>query len=117
MNHTSPADILAQIAHIPLMERGKLGTYHPKDRPADAGPYYKLQSWEQGKNHTRHVRPEQVPLLEEALAGYAQFQQLSEQYAQILIAQTRQQLAGVGVKKKPGPRRNSSWRRKPRSGN
>jgi hypothetical protein len=117
MNHPSPDDILAQIAQIQLMERGKLCPYHLKDRPADAGPYYKVQCWEQGANHTRHVRPEQVPLLEEALAGYAKFQELTERYAQILIAQTRQQLAGVGVKKKPGPRPNSSWRRKKRSGN
>jgi hypothetical protein len=117
MNLTTPADILAQVARIQFMERGKLCAYRHKDRPADAGPYYKLQSWEQGQNHTRHVRPEQVPLLEEALAGYAQFQHLTEQYAQILIAQTRQQLAGVGVKKKPGPRPDSCWRRKKRSSN
>ncbi len=39
------------------------------------------------------------PLLEEALAGYAQFRELTEQYAQLVIEQTRQQLAGVGVKK------------------
>ncbi len=117
MNTTNAADLLAQIARIQLMERGKLCAYHLKDRPADAGPYYKLQGWEQGKNHTRHVRPEQVPLLEEALAGYAQFRELTEQYAQLVIEQTRQQLAGVGVKKKPGPRPNSSWRRRKRSGN
>lgn len=117
MNTPTPTDILAQIARIPLMERGKLCTYRLRDRPADAGPYYKLQSWEQGQNHTRHVRPEQVPLLEEALAGYAQFRELTEQYAQLVIEQTRQQLAGVGVKKKPGPRLNSSWRRRKRSGN
>jgi hypothetical protein len=117
MNTTTPADILAQIARIQLMERGKLSTYQHKDRPTEAGPYYKLQGWEQGKNHTRHVRSEQVPLLEQALAGYTQFQQLTEQYAQILIQQTREQLAGVGLKKKPGPRPNSSWRRKKRSGN
>lgn len=117
MNTPSLQDILAQIASIQLMERGKICTYHHKDRPADAGPYYKLQCWEQGKNHTRHVRPEQLPLLEQAVAGYAQFEQLTEQYAQIVIEQTRQQLAGVGVKKKPGPGLNSSWRRRKRSGN
>jgi hypothetical protein len=59
--------------------------------------------------------PEQIPLLEEALAGYAQFQQLTEQYAQTVIQQTRQQWQGVGVKKKSGPRPNSSWPRKRRS--
>ena len=117
MNKPSPHDLLARIAQIQLMERGRLSTYRLNDRPADAGPYYKLQWWDQGKNHTRHVRPEQVPLLEEALAGYARFQELSEQYAQILIEQTRQQLAGVGSKKKPGPRPMSSWRRSRKSNN
>jgi len=115
MNLITPADLLAQIARIQSMERGKLCVCHLNDRRADAGPYYKLQRWEAGKNRTRHVRPEEVALLEEALAGYAQFQELSEQYAQLVIAQTRQQLAGVGVKKKPGPRPDSSWRRKKRS--
>jgi hypothetical protein len=117
MNKPSPHDLLAQIAQIQLMERGKLSTYRLNDRPADAGPYYKLQWWDEGKNHTRHVRPEQVPLLEEALAGYARFQELTGQYARLLIEQTRQQLAGVGSKEKPGPRPTSSWRRKRKSSN
>jgi hypothetical protein len=54
-------------------------------------------------------------MVEEALAGHAKFQALAEQYAQIVIDQTRAQLAGVGVKKKPGPHPNSSWRRNRRS--
>ena len=116
MNQPSPHDLLAQIAQIQLMERGKLSPYNFKDRPAQRGSYFKLQRWEKGKNLTRHVRSEQVPLLEEALAGYAKFEQLVEQYAQMVIEQTRQQLAGVGVKKKPGPRPNSSWRKNRRSG-
>lgn len=109
---TTPAELLAQIADIPLMERGKLTSYRPKHRPADAGPYHKLQTWERGKNRTRHVRSEQVPLLEEALAGYARFCALTEQYAQLAIERTRQQLAGVGEKKRPGPRPNSARRRR-----
>ena len=117
MNTPTPHDLLAQIAQIQLMERGKLSSYQLKDRSAQCGPYFKLQCWDQGKNLTRHVRPEQVPLLEQALAGHAKFQQLVEQYARMIIDQTREQLAGVGVKKKPGPRPNSSWRRNRRSDN
>lgn len=116
MNTPSASDLLGQIAKIQFMERGKLSAYSFKDRSARGGPYFKLQCWEKGKNLTRHVRSEQVPLLEDALAGYAQFQELVEQYAQIVIDQTRQRLATVGVKKKPGPRPNSSGRRKRRSG-
>lgn len=105
MNTTTPtpAELLDQIARIPLMERGKLSSYRPKGRPAHVGPYHKLQHWDHGKNRTSHVRPEQVPLLEQALAGYERFCQLTEQYAQLVIEQTRQQLAGVGEKKTPGP--------------
>jgi hypothetical protein len=62
---------------------------------------------------TRHIRAEQVPLLEEALAGHAQFQALVEQYAQGVIARTREQLAAVDAKKKalPAHRPTFSWRR------
>lgn len=98
-NPPTKTELLAQIAQIPLMERGKLSTYRFKDRSSQREPYYKLQSWEKGKNATRYIRPEQVPLLEEALAGHAQFQELVDQYARLVIAETRQQLAALGVKK------------------
>ena len=117
MNPPTKADLLAQIARIQLMERGKLSPHTVTDRAAPATPHFKLQSWENGRNLTRHIRAEQVPLVQEALAGHAQFQALVEQYAQLVIAQTREQLASVGVKKKPGPRPNSSWRRSRKSNN
>jgi hypothetical protein len=115
MNTPNPSDLLAQIAQIQLMERGKLSRYTFPERALPATPYYKLQSWEQGKNVTRYIRSEQVPLVEAALAGHAQFQDLVEQYAQRVIAQTREQLATVGVKKKPGRRPGSSGRRSRKS--
>ena len=85
----SPHDLLTQMAQIQTMERGKLSTYSFPDRSGDAGPYYKLQRWEEGKNCTRYVPPEQVALLQEALAGQAKFQELTQQYAQLVIAETR----------------------------
>ena len=99
MNTSTKSDLLAQMAQIQLMERGKLSSYAFKDRAAP-NTYYKLQRWEQGKNLTRYIRPEQVPLLREALAGHARFQQLTEQYAQLVIEQTREHLAAAGRKKK-----------------
>ena len=110
MKTPSPSDLLAQISQIQLMERGKLSAYKFKDRAGSGRSYFKLQRWEQGKNVTRYIRPEQVPLVEEALAGHTKFQDLVEQYAHLMIEQTREELATVGVKKKPGPRRGSSWR-------
>ena len=109
MNSLNKSQILAQIAQIQLMERGKLSTYSFPDRSGDAGPYYKLQRWEEGRNRTRYVPPEQVQLLQEALAGQTKFQELTQQYAQLVIAETRAQLA-AGSKKKTS-RRKSSWLR------
>ena len=117
MTTNSLPDLLAQIADIPLMERGKLSAYTFKDRARPATPYYKLQRWEDGQNVTRYIPAEQVPLLEEALAGHAQFQALVEQYAQAVIVRTREQLAAVGTEKKSRPARRpiSGWRRSRKS--
>jgi hypothetical protein len=117
MDTPTQSDLLTQIARIQLMERGKLSPYTFKERAAPAIPYFKLQSWEKGKNVTRYIRSEQVPMLKEALVGHAKFQGLVAQYAQLVIDQTREQLAAVGAKKKPGRRPNSSWRRSRRSSN
>ena len=105
MNTPSKSQILNEMAQIKLMERGKLCPYTIKNRSPQTEPYYKLQHWEQGKNHTRHVRPEQVPLVQAALAGYAQYEALSEQLADLVIQETRQQLdaVGSGLKKKAPP--------------
>ena len=113
MNSPTKSQILAQIAQIRFMERGKLSTYSFPDRSAQAGPYYKLQCWENGKNFTRYIRPEEIPLLNEALAGQARFEELTQQYAQLVIAETREQLAS-GSKKKT-PLRNYSSPKKPKS--
>ncbi len=107
MSNPNKSELLAQMAAIQLMERGKLSTYTFADRSPHA-PYVKLQRWENGANATRYIRPEQVPLLQEALAGHARFQELMEQYAQIVIEQTRQQLSAVNSKKKPSRRPRSS---------
>jgi len=107
MNALTKSQILAQIAQIRLMERGKLSAYFFSERSGESGPYYKLQCWENGKNCTRYIPPEQVSLLREALAGQDQFQELAQQYAQLVIAETREQLTAV-IKKKTA-RLKSSW--------
>ena len=107
MNSLAKSQILAQIAQIQLMERGKLSTYSFPERSGDSGPYFKLQCWEKGKNCTRYIPPAQVPLLREALAGQAKFQELIDQYAQLVIAETREQL--TSILKKKTVRRKSSW--------
>jgi hypothetical protein len=112
MNSPDKTRLLQQIAAINAMERGKLSAYSFKERPGISGPYHKLQFWQDGKNHTRYVSAEQLPALEAALAGHAQFRQLTEQYADLIIEETRQNLAGL---KKKNARRKSDWLRKKKS--
>jgi hypothetical protein len=98
-----------QIAQIQRMERGKLRVM----RHGPDGPYYHLQSWENGKNFNRYVPREQLAAYEEALAGYQKFQQIIEQYAQGMIQKTRAELAAS--KKKSRLRPLSSWPKTKRS--
>jgi len=104
-----PQSLLQQIAQIQHMERGKLCVI----RQGPNGPYYKHQSWEKGKNVTHYVAHEQIPALEQAIAGYEQFQNLIEQYTQLIIDKTRAELTS-GSKKKTRPR-NSSWHKNRKS--
>ena len=106
MNIPTKQQLLQQIATIPTMERGKLSDYSFKERSGHTGPYHKLQSWQGGKNHTRYVPADEVPALQAALAGYDQYQQLTRQYADLVIAETRQNIAAS--KKKKSPRTSSS---------
>jgi hypothetical protein len=81
------------------MERGKLCIL----RHGPDGPYYNHQIWENGKNVSRYVPRDQVPAFQEAIAGYEQFRNLTEQYAQTIIQKTRAELA-TGLKKRPRTR-------------
>lgn len=93
MNDAQKQHLLQQMAAIPTMERGKLSSYSFKDRPGANGPYHKLQQWHQGKNQTRYVSTQERPQVQAALAGYQQYQQLTAQYADLVIEQTRKGIA------------------------
>lgn len=99
MNTPSKEQLLQQISAIESMERGKLSAYSFKERSGAGGPYHKLQHWQKGKNQTRYIPAEEVPAVQAALAGYARYEQLTEQYAQLVIAESRQNLAGSKKKK------------------
>jgi hypothetical protein len=107
MNIPDKHQILEQIAAISAMERGTLSAYSFKNRPGHAGPYHKLQHWEEGKNHTRYVPADELPAVQAALAGYAQYDQLTRQYADLVVAETRQDIAS---KKKTSRPKSSSPR-------
>ena len=106
MNNNPAPDtqaLLHQIAQIQHMERGKLCIL----RQGPDGPYYNHQTWENGKNVARYVPRDQLPALQEAIAGYERFQTLTEQYAQLVIEKTRAERASPTKKKKSAP--ISSW--------
>jgi len=84
------------------MERGKLSVL----RQSADGPFYKLQAWENGRNVTRYIPRDQVAAVQEALHGFEQFRELTEQYAQHVIDKTRAERA-AGSKKKTPPRNSS----------
>lgn len=88
-----------------MMERGKLSVM----RQGPSGPFYRIQSREDGKNFTRYVPRDQVPATEEAIEGYKKFQTLTEEYAQLKILETRAAIAETS-KKKHRPLRSSSPR-------
>jgi len=98
----NPKELLKQIVQIDRMERGKLCLL----REGPNGPYYNHQTWQDGKNVCRYVPQDQLEALQEAIAGYEKFQQLIQQYAELVIQKTRVELAS-GLKKK-SPRPNSS---------
>jgi hypothetical protein len=108
MNPSKKTQLLQQIAAIPAMERGKLSLH-------SSGRHQKLQCWQGGKNHTRHVAADELPAVQSALAGYAQYRQLTDQYADLVIEETRQNIAAA--KKKPRSRPPSFSPRKRKSSN
>ena len=105
MNPSKKTQLLEQIAAIPAMERGKLS-------PHSSGRHQKLQSWQAGKNHTRHVAADELPAVQSALAGYAQYRQLTEQYADLVIQETRQNIAAAKKKHRARPPSASPRKRK-----
>ena len=89
------AQLLQQIARIQHMEPGKLCVL----RQGPNGPYYNLQWREQGKAFSHYVPADQVEVLAQHTANYQTFQNLVDQYAQLIIERTRAERA-IGFKKK-----------------
>src|SRR3974390_2648272 len=99
----TPQSLIEQILQIQRMEHGSLCII----RQGPNGPYYNLNSWENGKNCCRYLPQDKVPEVQQAIEGYQKYQQLTDQYAQQIIEQTRAEL-NIGVKKKPQPNPQTS---------
>src|SRR5947209_112691 len=90
----TPQSLIEQILQIQRMEHGSLCVI----RQGPNGAYYNLNSWENGKNCCRYLPQDKVPEVQQAIEGYQQYQQLTDQYAQQIIEQTRAEL-NIGIKK------------------
>jgi len=112
MNSMHSARLFEQIANITRMERGKLTVM----RETKEGCCYKLQAWEEGKNVSRYVAPDQADAVQQAIDGYHKFQKLTQQYAKAVIDQTRAELAAHSKKKTYNLRRKSSSPKTRKSG-
>ena len=94
----TPQHLLQQLLEIQRMEHGSLSIIGQGPN----GPYYNLNSWENGKNCCRYLPQDKVLEVQQAIEGYHHYQQLTEQYAQAIIEHTRSEL-NIGIKKKPCP--------------
>ncbi|MGD0538985.1 MAG: DUF6788 family protein [Verrucomicrobiota bacterium] len=100
---TTPESILRELAQIQHLDRGTVSVI----RQGPSGPYYNHQCYEQGRNVSRYVPAEQVAELQAALAGHQRFQQLVQQYVQLMVEKTRAERQAGSKKKTPPP--TSSW--------
>jgi hypothetical protein len=107
MNNTTTAvGLLGRIAQIQRMEPGKLCVIGQ----GKGGPYYNLQCREGGKPVSRYVPQDQVETVRQNTENYRAFRFLVDEYAQTVIARTRQERQ-EGQKKR-SPRTSSSSRTK-----
>ena len=95
----TPQSILQQISQIQRMDRGTVSVF----RQGPAGAYYNHQCYENGRNVSRYVPRQQVPALQEAIEDYHRFQQLVEQYAELVVQKTRAERQAGAKKKTPRP--------------
>ena len=96
--------ILQEMAGIDRMEKGRLTAEYRESiregKTVRKGPYYKHQCWEEGRNISRRVPVEEAGDLRDAVEGYHQFRQLSDEYAELTIQSTRKQGEAPRSKKK-----------------
>lgn len=100
--------ILQQMSTLTRMARGKLCR---QSRGPGTTPFFKLQCWQRGKNHTRYVPADEVPAVQEALANHQRFQELAEQFVSLTVAHTQQEAAD---RKKNSTRSSPSATAKPK---
>ena len=85
-------ELEAEITAIKL-SLAKLGRLHPgslsAQKRARGGEYLQLSYSYLGKGHTRYVRPEEAPVLEQQLANYRRYRELTARWLQLEIELSR----------------------------
>jgi hypothetical protein len=76
--------LLAQLAQIQEMERGKVCRMKDRD-------HYNHQTWQDGRNVVRYVHRDDVPALKRAIDGYNHFMRLVQNYADEIVRLSRQE--------------------------
>jgi hypothetical protein len=95
--------LLAELLQITSLERGTLAEeFRTGPNPngkgvVRRGPYFKHQCWEDGKNRSSRVPPQQVDELRQDLANGQRFDQITEQLAALAITQSRNSRAAGQV--------------------
>ncbi len=97
MNPSRKTQLLGQIAAIPAMERGKFS-------PIPRTGIKNSNAGRRGGITPRHIAADELPAVESALAGHAPYRQLTEEHADLVILETRQNIAAAKKSIAPAPR-------------
>lgn len=95
--------LLAQLAKLSCIERGTLSEEYREQVTGEAserirvGPYFKHQCWENGRNRSSRVAPEQVAQVREDLENGQRFDQLTSELATLAIQKSRARRAGLSA--------------------
>ena len=85
-------ELETEIAAIKVRLAG-LGRMHPGSLSAQkrtrGGEYQQLSYSYLGKGHTRYVRPDEVPALEQELANYRRFRELASRWLRLEVELSR----------------------------
>lgn len=104
--------ILLEMQSIREMIRGKITLQTLKRTKADGtvqerGPYAVFQRWLDGKNHSERIPAEELSAVARAVDGYARFQKLADEYAE--LSEILTQRGGVML-----PSKKNSSKRSPK---
>lgn len=104
MKTTSKAQrLLARIAQIQDMERGTVCRMSGRN-------HYNHQTWAEGRNVVRYVAREDVADLQQAIAGFALFTQLTRLYADEIIRLSRIRRTKRAAPRSQNPRKQRKGR-------